>query len=97
MKKKPTPFLDFYNECVWRGKMRQCGLCIEFVHSPQYETLVMFMPEDADKIEFNKEIHSTCLGSYWGSGDRFPRQMEFTEFRQTIVLFCAAINGELES
>lgn len=90
---KETPFLDFYFECMRTGLLPRNGLCwslgnhIEFVE--------LFNPGwPPDEMQ---------MGYVWGfDGTRrvysqydFDGNRKFTPLRQTIVLFCAAINGEL--
>lgn len=92
-KKKETPFLDFYNECVQAGKMPTNGLCAAFRHD---YTVDLFEPTAADRNYYN------IVSDYWGLdiAGRYITLDEkhsnlFTPLRQTIVLFCAAMNNEL--
>jgi hypothetical protein len=100
MKKKETPFLDFYNECIKVGSIKPKvgtyflsrnvgGLC-----STEISRHEVFTTINPDKF------------GYWGHsvGYNLPRKKQtsaedlkyaFTPLRQTIVLFCAAINNEL--
>jgi hypothetical protein len=83
MKTKETPFLDFYNKSVALQRMPCNGLCSMFRDHEQFK---LIDPEEGDHI------------SYWGADDEddeFRRWYEFTELRQTIVLFCATMNNEL--
>jgi hypothetical protein len=91
-----TPFLDFHNNCIkdrklppprisFTNKERRCyGLCEAFenLSKKHFKIFNMFDPGDGYPL-------------YWGSGERSRRYGEYTDFRETIVLFCAVINGEL--
>lgn len=94
--KKETPFLDFYKECMETGKLPDEGLCYSFNAIDRANNLGLF-------YELHPEYGSSW---YWAYGEDYvwrglTRAEEdvimytFTPLRQTIVLFCAAINGEL--
>jgi hypothetical protein len=101
MKKKETPFLDFYKECVKSGRMN--------CKSPQEACWHRFTGLcgtrlNMDLIQEFKPTGAECIEVYWGfSGEKVNRnlttaediQYAFTPLRQTIVLFCACLNGEL--
>lgn len=89
MKKgKRKKYLEFYNKCMTTGVMpykenkETCGgLCSIF---PRSEELKLMSPDD-------KRLW------YWGHSDEYWNGdgTTFTELRQTIVLFMAAMNNEL--
>jgi hypothetical protein len=96
MKNKKTPFLDFYNENIKSGYMPYSGLCSHF----ELDCLRL--------IEmFEKRCDIFDESWFWGfdgevrTYDKMTEAMaydyerKFTPLRQTIVLFCAAINEEL--
>lgn len=70
-----------------------CGLC-SMARRDQIskELLTLFIPTEEDKKELREEGYSAV---YWGGGDDGSLPYIFTTLRQTIVLFMAAINGEL--
>lgn len=84
-KKKKGKHLQFYIDCISDEIMPQVGLCsCAFVGLIDGKLLLLFKPEDASIFDF------------WASG--IPHRafhFKFTELRQTIVLFMAAIAGEL--
>lgn len=90
--------LDFYITCIERGKMPTDGLCAAVTtRRIDMETFDLFIPTDDDFQQLNKEGKCT---SYWAGDlpdfDVSPETFTgFTPLRQTIVLFMAAINGEL--
>jgi hypothetical protein len=92
--KKHTPFLDLYDECMASGQMMKFyGLCNAIGWSSAIFDL--FTPTNQDELELSREGLSTA---YWASGvmKHDPcKKRTFTPLRQTIVLFCAAINDEL--
>lgn len=98
-KKKTGKHLQFYMDCMKRGVMPSSGLCIntEDCGGPLSEELLhLFIPTDEELIALAKKGYSA---SYWGSGmitnDYDILYDAFSQLRQTIVLFMAAISGEL--
>ena len=94
MKKKPTPFLDFYYNHLESGEIPKPGLCDCRLNK---KILGRFIPTDEDEVKLILEDMSV---GYWASGllrCDWRKHTAFTPLRQTIVLFCAAIKGELES
>lgn len=98
MKKKKTPYLNYYEKCMNLGaKMPFGGLCMRFNNS---ETFDLFIPTEH---EFNDLNDVEGCSTYWASGVKCSENggqqliecFGFTTLRQTIVLFCAAINNEL--
>lgn len=84
-KKKIGKHLRFYLACIKNGhEMPKAGLCacawFDFINE---EILMMFKPAKAGMF------------SYLASLKKGQDYYEFTGLRQTIVLFMAAINGEL--
>ena len=89
MKKK---YLSFYKKCIKTGRMPHLGLCSNFLGD---ERLDLFEPTTKDLKSLRKEGLSIL---YWGAGlPPYPGSgTSFTPLRQTIVLFMAAMNGELK-
>lgn len=99
-KKKETPFLDFYMQHAHSGLMPHEGVCI-VAHALVFGADMyndLFTPSEDDLLEYKDEIYNhKSVGCYWGSCSRTsPRNFHFNAFRQTVVLFYAAINGELD-
>jgi hypothetical protein len=99
VKKKRTKHLDFYNECMKSGKMKRLfgihyGLCNVAVHDRIDGDLLdkYFRPNEQERDKLREKGKSTV---YWASGSKKDKMGEFTKLRQTIVLFMAAIKGEL--
>jgi hypothetical protein len=91
--------LQFYMDCMKHGVMPKSGICINTVDCGgplSQELLYLFTPTDDDRIRLAKKGYNT---SYWAAGiitmDQDKIYDEFTPLRQTIILFMAAINGEL--
>lgn len=101
--------LDFYNSCMSNEgalpeiELYDCpnyqvdGLC----ECAEYklvdaELLELFMPTDDDLYKLTEDGYPRM---YWGDGmpddNWLERTDQLTPLRQTIVLFMAAINGEL--
>lgn len=100
--KKKTPYLDFYNKTMKKGKMECLGLCnsLKNITITEVDYLYLFNPITEDKIN--------CIGRgeswvYWAYGEKVSntkanrerREHDFTPLRQTIVLLIAAMNNEL--
>ncbi len=89
-------FLQCYYDWMEAGRLPEGGLCSS-TPGKLRGTLKLFEPTGDDF----RRIHLELLSSiYWGSGlsvidDSEKRMWSFTHLRQTIILFCAAINGEL--
>lgn len=90
---KPTPFLDFYNECCKNGDLMKCdGLCNS---NPVYVTgdiFYLFIPSIKEMAILIKNNYDWA---YWASNSEDNKMFEFTDLRKNIVLLCAAINDEL--
>jgi hypothetical protein len=104
-RKKITPHLDFYYEHIKTGLLgkhigyfdnvyaKWGGLCQSMMYTSMCnELLDLFEPTEYDKKWLRWEGYSTV---YWGEGRKTGKFGEFTELRQTIVLFMAAMNNEL--
>lgn len=96
-KRKVGKHLQFYMDCMLTKQMPNDGLCIctdDCGGVLSTELLEMFTPSFEDCEKLDKEGKST---SYWASGtSRKNNDFDvFTELRQTIVLFMAAIADEL--
>ena len=87
-----TPYLDFYKK-YYGKRMPEDGLCNSLCYDPNVE---LFRPSEKEQRALISIGQSDI---YWGSEasakDVDDRMYTFTPLRQTIVLFCAAINGEL--
>ncbi len=86
--KKKTPFLDFYHETSpYETSVFLCqsGLPEDIVE--------MFKPTN-DDIEEARAKEEYISPYAWGSEHGYDAG-RFGVFRQTVVLLCAAINGEL--
>lgn len=104
-KKKTGKHLQFYMDCMKNKGMPRAGLCacaesgiisVFILHRfiPNHEEITLLY-EGQYLIACNKD-------GYWGAGTKannsyniHEREHGFTSLRQTIVLFMAAINGEL--
>ncbi len=95
-------FIEFHKESKKKGSMPKMtgsrnnvsGLCDEFGGNSVFE---LFKPSKKELKEMGYNAlsieYDTC---FWASGDITNRRpYEYTELRETIVLFCAAIEGEL--
>jgi hypothetical protein len=103
--KKPTLFLDLYKKCMITGHLEyENGLCGEIKRILDgYDGLKVFtyifdlvIPRKREREELIKEGFCPI---YWGSG--LPDNSEgedtlFTPLRQTLILLCAALNGEFD-
>lgn len=100
MAKKKTKYLELYYEWMEKGEVIETphtytygGLCsTELFNSKDFWDL--FKPEDTERVGVHQH-------AYWAAGVRFKTAKNrkcthgFTPLRQTIVLFLAAMNGEL--
>jgi len=85
------PYLSAYIRFMKHG-MPDYGLCHCFKSTNQRKVLLLITPSYTECVEHFKDGYSTI---YWGRkrGDKIG---EFNAFRQTIVLLCAALNGEFD-
>lgn len=103
-------YLAFYNKCMKDPMMMMPGrgLCLSIpkrLTEKQYkvkdglwgnpikiELIDFFAPTSSDVLYTNTDK------AFWGNMDTYPdllqRRKHFNTFRQTIILFCAAMNGE---
>lgn len=89
--------LQFYMDCIQTGEVKDhgigSGLCAcAGMGDIDEETLFLFEPN------FENQMEDENSAGWWGAGlpsDDPDRHYKFTPLRQTIVLFMAAINGEL--
>lgn len=86
-KKKTSKHLQFYMDCMHKGRMPRVGLCSCAVHEYIDESLLeTFIPDNTLTTAF----------SFWASGRQNKNCFYvFTPLRQTIVLLMAALNNEL--
>jgi hypothetical protein len=91
-------FLELHNECTTNRKLpkilgrRSFGLCesvLSISDNSLRDTLKLFEPTEENMTEYGVEP------VYWASGDQYQRYHKYTDLRETIILFCAAINEEL--
>lgn len=91
-------FIDFHNKCIENNRNLEryvSALCDEFHGN---KTFRLFEPS----IDEQKELPNydgrelPCDGFAWGSGHKSHKWGIYTKLRETIVLFCAAIEGELD-
>lgn len=93
-KKTPGKHLQFYMDCMKNGSIPDFGLC----NSLKSGLLDLFIPTKENESMLRREGVSVL---FWGAGmpsdNRYDyeRWYSFTPLRQTIVLFMAAISGEL--
>lgn len=86
--------LEFYLQHINSGKLPSDGLC----SSIQSDLLKLFEPTIDEENDLLAEGTSAL---YWGFGlpllgtSTIEKLYSFTPLRQTIILFCAAINNEL--
>lgn len=99
MSKKTKPYyLKKYQEWMVTGELPNCnGLCKEI--SPYLDNyFVLFIPNVGDMADLTLEKKSTGYwASYMESATNLHNRRDalFTPLRQNIVLFMAAMNGEL--
>jgi hypothetical protein len=88
---KQKPFLKLHKEWMKAGRMPEGGLCssIQFHSDMSFHVLGDFRPEYQEPNA--EDINPT----FWASGSNEASLYEYTPLRQTIMLFCAAINNEL--
>lgn len=96
MAKKKTPFLDFYYKAMAEGSIQSQttdyakrvgigGLCYTWIAELEAFKL----------IEISTLTYWGYSEDYCGGNDDDEIRFNFTSLRQTIILFCAAINNEL--
>lgn len=101
-RKKFTPHLDFYYRNVITKRLDStnplssnfAGLCYAagWGRELNSDLLDLFCPTHKDWEWIKWEGNST---SFWGSNDPTSKSGVFTDLRQIIVLFMAAMNNEL--
>lgn len=93
-------FMDIYKQWVKAGRMTDVdgqevsGLCDLFGSGKAGESQLfeLMRPTDFDLHQLREEGQNTCC---WASGSSDFEWHKFTELRQTIILFLAAMNNEL--
>lgn len=95
--KRDKKHLSFYKKCMSDKTIPFAGLCGCSTNRLLDRGLLDFMsPTSIDRVQLENEGLSRA---FWGSGLNNSSGnrliFEFTELRQTIVLFMAAINNEL--
>lgn len=99
MKKKK--YLPLYYEWMESGEIPRSGLCnsLNDTDDPFHkdELLIQFAPL------FEEEPARYLCAQYWGhgneDGDIHTSEIayQFSTLRQTLILFCAVLNGELKN
>ena len=99
MEKKRTPFLDLHKKIITsgKGKMPRNGLCqvvtdLFDISDKEWEIWELLEPTSTDNCEM---VEAGEDNVYWGSGSSKSLNGIYTPRRQTIILFCAALNDEL--
>lgn len=93
MAKKIGKHLQFYIDCHKNKELPGFGLCYCARHGHIDSSIFeLFEPTICDEDNLIAEGHDL---SYWASGDEGINAFKFTPLRQSIILFMAAINGEL--
>lgn len=91
--KKSKKHLNFYRNTIKEGYMPYSGLCVVANRKNiSGKLLEKFEPTNEDRIQLFEEGKNR---TYWGSDSTLCRRGVFTPLRQNIVLFMAAMNGEL--
>lgn len=101
--KTETPFLDFYKQCIKTGRLPKSlnefgsnGLC---QHLGKDEIFDLFNEHVGywgySGIPGMSSITKNNGSAYRTDAERDKIRNEFTSMRQTVILFCAAINNEL--
>ena len=91
-------FLDFYEKCMESGELLpEAGLC----QCKPFKGSKEFRRIKATGEEQQKLQDMGLTSGYWGSGlpyytNNHEVTYSFTPLRQTIVLLCAAMAGELD-
>lgn len=96
-------FIDFHNKCIADKQMQITALCDEFEYDSTFRLFkptlqeAMLLPNWQDRYadditEYGPSQYSTMA---WASGHSDNRWRQYTKLRETIVLFCAAIEGEI--
>jgi len=84
----PT-YLPFYYECIETGYIPRLGLCSIFGIDQSFRLLCP-TSDDYDQLQ-----EDGLPMVYWGKGGWEYSASDFSPLRQNIVLFMAAMNGEL--
>lgn len=88
-------YLPLYYKWMNTGQLPSYGLCHSFGDS-MHEQLSLFEPQDSEEYPYMKEDYIwRCFWAADGETNGRNKMSEFTPLRQTIVLFLAAMNGEL--
>lgn len=89
-------YLDFYKRCLKVGRMPNRGLCN--CRAINKSDLKLFIPsyEDIPNIIVCEGYWAFDGEAFFGAFSFSERCFAFSELRQTIVLFMAAMNDELD-
>ena len=97
-------YLSFYKKYAAKGIMPKYGLCESFKN---YDYGLNYGCGRDENIELFEPSPSDSRGistAYWGAVDIYTPDLpferktkEFTPLRQNVVLFCAAMTGELKT
>jgi hypothetical protein len=88
MKKKK--YLPLYYKWMESERIPGFGLCHSFARSG-----VSYVNDMEPLCPRGEEKKAYIANPWWGSGSTSPCWFRFTPFRQTILLFMAAMNNEL--
>ena len=96
MKKRKTKYLDLYYEWHKKGAEFMCNYfsntkCSIVYEFPEHPTFMLFLPTPE---ELNEHVADGYGRSSWGVRDT-DRSNKFTDLRQNVILFMAAMNNEL--
>jgi hypothetical protein len=93
MKKKK--YLPLYYEWMKTGTMPSAGLCeIFYDFAEDYEDCFFSLMKPTQS-DYDQLFDENLPRIYWGLGEPIGSTKAFTPLRQNIVLFMAAMNGEL--
>lgn len=85
-------FLSRHKEWLKSGRVPN-GLCAPIGHTSHFKCLIPTQSDIADLVyNGNKSIGFWASEMYWNNPEK---AFIYTPLRQNIVLFCAAMNGEL--
>ena len=82
-------YLKFHEKCMKTGKIPNYGLCNCF---PNNRKLELLSPDSDERYDL---LYSGFPMVYWGRDNYNQSIDDYSKLRQTIVLFMAAMNGEL--
>ncbi len=74
------------------------GLCSAVAYDSSFSIIekIIFSQITPTKEDCRQLLEEGCHPVWWGSGHSSSMSYTLTPLRETILLFCAALNGELE-